>query len=184
MSTSPTRSALFQHALDTAFAAARTKKLPRADAEDVASRAVIKLFEQDPFPDNPDAWVTTVAQRMALDVLRAQKRARDLGLGDGDADEPEDKAAVAEFVRRGSPVSAAVDRDAVDRIWRVLEQSLSSRELELLRLTVEQVPQDEIAELLGYKNANTVKSTLVRIRRKIEDELETFRLEQGHPRLY
>jgi RNA polymerase sigma factor (sigma-70 family) len=184
VSTSPSRTVVFKHALATAFAAARAKKLPRADAEDVASRAVTKLFEQVPFPDNPDAWVTTTAQRMAIDVLRAQKRARKRGLGNGDADEPEGKAAVAAFVRTGTPVSAAVDRDAVDRIWLVLEQSLSPREIELLKLTDEQVPQDEIAELLGYKNANTVKSTLVRIRRRIEDELEQFRLDQGHPRLY
>ncbi len=176
---------MFAQALDTAFAAAKAKRLSRSDADDVAQKAVIKLFEQDPFPDNPDAWVTTAAQRMAIDRIRARKRERKRGLGaGGDKVEPVGKAAVALFIQHGRPVSDEVDRDAVERIWATLQQSLSSRELELLELTVEGVPQEEIAELLGYKNANTVKSTLVRIRRKIQDEFEQFRAEQGHPRLY
>jgi RNA polymerase sigma factor (sigma-70 family) len=176
---------MFKQALDTAFAAARAKGLSRPDADDVASFAVTKLFEQDPFPDNPDAWVTTTAQHMAVDRIRARKRERKRGLGAGGDDlELVGKAAVAQFIQHGRPVSDAVDRDTVDRIWATLQRRLSAREFELLELTVEGMPQDEIAGRLGYRNADTVKSTLVRIRRKIEDEFETFRAEQGHPRVY
>jgi RNA polymerase sigma factor (sigma-70 family) len=176
---------MFKEALATAFAAAKAKNLSRAEADDVASRAVTKLFEQDPFPDNPDAWVTTAAQRMAIDRKRAQKRERRRGLGDAvDGEDLDGKAALAQFIRLGSPASQKVDDDAVQRIWLALEKALTLREFEIMQLTIDGAPQGEIAERLGYKNANTVKSTLVRIRRKIDEEFEQFRLEQGHPRVY
>ena len=43
------------------------------------------------------------------------------------------------------------------------------RERELFQLVAEDTPQSEIAEIMGYANADSVKVTLNRIRKKIKD---------------
>lgn len=46
-----------------------------ADAEDTADEAFARLAERDDeAPDNPDAWLTTVATRIAIDKLRRRSR--------------------------------------------------------------------------------------------------------------
>jgi RNA polymerase sigma factor (sigma-70 family) len=190
MGTDPSRTAMLTQARATAYGIALRHLRSPDDADDVAQTALMKLMVQDPVPDNPDAWITRATQNAIVDFVRARDARPGLvTVADDVDDKPRGKPkrvpeAVERFVREGRPVSDAVDRDAIERIWRVLRDQLSDKELELLALTVDGVSQDEIAEQLGYKNANTVKSTLVRIRRKIEDELEQFRLEQGHPRAY
>ena len=174
---------MLKQARATAISHARGMRLSPADADDVAQQALVKLLAQDPLPDNPDAWITTVTHRLAIDLRRAQGRAPEPGLGADDV-QPDERQALAEFIRRGVPVSDVVDRDAIDRIWQQLRAQLSERELEILTLTAEGVEQSEIAERLGYKNPDSVKATLNRIRRKVEADLEEFRLDRGHPRLY
>src|SRR5690625_864256 len=47
-----------------------------ADAEDAADEALARLVALDPSsaPENPEAWLTTVATRLCLDRLRRRKR--------------------------------------------------------------------------------------------------------------
>ncbi len=53
-----------------------------ADAEDVVQEAWIRWAAQDPGGvDNPAGWLTTVASRLALDRLRAQRRRREVYVG-------------------------------------------------------------------------------------------------------
>lgn len=54
---------------------------------------------------------------------------------------------------------------------------LTAKERQLIELQAQGVPQAEIAEILGYANANSVKATLNRIRRRLEDEAHR----QGQP---
>lgn len=156
-----------------------------ADAEDVAQQALIRLLAQDPRPENPDAWITTTTQRLVLDLVRANRvralpgKVRDIGdveLGG--------REAVERFVADGVPASFPVDVDAVDRIWRELADLLSPRELEVVALVAEGVPHEEIARQVGYKNADTVKTTLSRIRAKLRGRFQEFIDEAGHPQPY
>ena len=190
MSTDPARTTMLKQARETAYRIARRRLRSADDADDVAQTALLKLMAQDPDPDNPDAWITTVTNNAVVDFIRARDARPGLVEGDDDADDQplgtrgRVPVAVERFVRDGVPVSDAVDRDALERIWLDLADHLGEKELALLELTVDGVPQDEIADRLGYRNADSVKTTLNRIRRKIRDDLEHYRLEQGHPRVY
>ena len=73
--------------------------------------------------ERPSAWITTVTHRLAIDLRRAQGRAPEPGLGADDV-EPDERQALADFIRRGVPVSDVVDRDAIDRIWQQLRAQL------------------------------------------------------------
>jgi RNA polymerase sigma-70 factor (ECF subfamily) len=48
-----------------------------ADAEDIAQEAALRLSRQGVPVDNPDAWITTVATRLAIDALRAARTRRE-----------------------------------------------------------------------------------------------------------
>ena len=52
-----------------------------ADAEDVAQEAALRLHRADPAPDRPDAWVTTVATRLAIDRLTSARARRETYIG-------------------------------------------------------------------------------------------------------
>jgi len=155
------------------------------DAEDIAQQALIRLLRQDPRPPNPDAWITMTTQWLVLDLRKAnRRRARPAAAGDVAEIDVGGREAVERFVADGVPASYPVDADAVDRIWHQLEQRLSPRELEVLALVVEGVAYDEIAGQVGYKNADTVKVTVNRIRKKLRDDFQPFLDEQGHPQPY
>ena len=47
-----------------------------ADAQDVVQDARLRLLQQDPAPDNEDAWLFKVVTNLAVDRLRAQQRQR------------------------------------------------------------------------------------------------------------
>lgn len=156
-----------------------------ADAEDVAQQALMRLLAQDPRPDNPDAWITTTTQRLVLDLAKANKaRALPLDVRDVADVERGGREAVERFVADGVPASFPVDVDAVDRIWQQLADLLSTRELEVLALVVEGLSHEEIARQVGYKNADTVKTTLSRIRTKLRGNFQDFLDEAGHPQPY
>ena len=63
---------------------------------------------------------------------------------------------------------------------------LTPRERELIQLVAQDSPQSEIAEIMGYANADSVKVTLNRIRKRIKDgsdaaDLETCWEEHSRP---
>ncbi|HEY1357787.1 MAG TPA: RNA polymerase sigma-70 factor [Thermoleophilaceae bacterium] len=52
-----------------------------SEAEDVAQEAVIRLARAEGAIDEPAAWVTTVATRLSLDVLRSARKRRETYVG-------------------------------------------------------------------------------------------------------
>jgi RNA polymerase sigma-70 factor (ECF subfamily) len=52
-----------------------------SDAEDVAQEALLRLTAQDPPPDEPAAWITTVATRLGIDHLRSARVRRETYVG-------------------------------------------------------------------------------------------------------
>jgi RNA polymerase sigma-70 factor (ECF subfamily) len=48
-----------------------------ADAEDVVQEALLRLSRQEPPPDEPAAWLTTVTTRLAIDHLRLVRARRE-----------------------------------------------------------------------------------------------------------
>ncbi|MDO9408813.1 RNA polymerase sigma factor SigJ [Patulibacter sp.] len=52
-----------------------------AEAEDVAQEAALRLDRHEGPVDNPDAWVTTVATRLSIDVLRSARVRREAYVG-------------------------------------------------------------------------------------------------------
>ncbi len=65
----------------TAFAIAYRMLGSVAEAEDVAQEAVLRLTREATPPDNADAWVTTVATRLSIDVLRSARVRRESYVG-------------------------------------------------------------------------------------------------------
>ncbi|MEH3052871.1 MAG: RNA polymerase sigma factor SigJ [Patulibacter minatonensis] len=51
------------------------------DAEDIAQEAISRLANEVPPPNNPEAWVTTVATRLSIDVLRSARVRRETYVG-------------------------------------------------------------------------------------------------------
>lgn len=51
------------------------------EAEDVAQEALLRLTEQEGAPDEPAAWVTTVATRLSIDHLRLARVRRESYIG-------------------------------------------------------------------------------------------------------
>ncbi|WP_320670019.1 RNA polymerase sigma factor SigJ [Patulibacter defluvii] len=64
-----------------AFAVAYRMLGSVADADDVAQEALLRLTRQPAAPDNPVAWLTTVATRLAIDQLRAAQVRRERYVG-------------------------------------------------------------------------------------------------------
>lgn len=190
MSTSRTRVAMLQaaRALSLKIARARLPDDPAVDAEDIAQEAMLRLAAQDPVPANVDAWVTTVTRNLVTDRLRAHRRQQDHQLAlDVDERRQERRAADAElraFLAQGVPASVPLDRDTQARLLLQMAEILSPREVSVLLLLADGATHEQIAEELGYKNADSVKSTVRKIRGKLEGQLEAFRDDRGHPRAY
>ncbi|MEV4420991.1 RNA polymerase sigma-70 factor [Patulibacter sp. NPDC049589] len=73
--------ATLEHARKTAFAIAYRMLGSVAEAEDVAQESVVRL-DREPAPvENADAWITTVATRMSIDVLRSARVRREAYVG-------------------------------------------------------------------------------------------------------
>ncbi|WP_026910391.1 RNA polymerase sigma-70 factor [Patulibacter minatonensis] len=70
-----------QNARRTAFQVAYRMLGSVAEAEDVAQEAVVRLDREPGDVENPDAWVTTVATRLSIDVLRSARVRREAYVG-------------------------------------------------------------------------------------------------------
>lgn len=73
--------ATLENARRTAFAIAYRMLGSVAEAEDVAQEAVVRLDVEPEAVENPDAWVTTVATRLSIDVLRSARVRRETYVG-------------------------------------------------------------------------------------------------------
>ena len=178
----PVDAVAYQQVLVAATARARghASRPSREDVEDIAQETAVRFAQQEPGTvGNPGAWANVVAGNLC--VSYARKRARESGLAEPADDSRE---ALGSFLLMGSSSSAlGIARAQAD----LLLGMLTVRERELVSLVVQGIPQAEIASVMGYANADSVKATLVRLRRRIKDEAPTVGLDvfwQDHPRPY
>jgi RNA polymerase sigma-70 factor (ECF subfamily) len=149
------------------------------DVEDIAQETVARYAKQEPGSiENPAAWANTVAGNLCVNLARSQRGAGpEMDYNDG-------PRALSRFLLGGNPTSlGAIVREQAG----VLLAMLNPRERELVQLVAEDTPQAEIAEIMGYANADSVKVTLNRIRKKIKDGAADAGLSpywQRHPSPY
>lgn len=133
----------------------------RADAEDAVQEVWLRLTRHDPAAiNNLPGWLTTVAARVCIDMLRARKHQP---LTAQEPDLPE--FTVSEDVE--SPDDAAVVNDAVGLALLVVLEALGPDErLAFVLHDIFAVPFNEIAEILGTSTA-AAKMMASRARRKV-----------------
>ena len=131
------------------------RKVWEADrAEDLAQEAFVRALEHD--PENPRAFVFTVAANLARDEARtAIRRRRHLEL----------VKAEAEAVPTESPADQLERREREGRVQAALDQ-LSERDRDVLLLWDAGLDYDEIAAQTGLARG-AVGTTLSRARRRL-----------------
>ena len=147
------------HEAATIRARSHTTRPSPQDVEDVAQETVARFAKQEPGSiENPAAWANTVAGNLCVNLARSQRGARPQM-------DDHDPGALNRFLLGRSSSWVAIVREQAG----VLLAMLTPRERELIQLVAEDTPQAEIAEIMGYANADSVKVTLNRIRKKIKD---------------
>ncbi len=137
-------------------------------AQDLAQEVFVRALDVD--PDNPRAWVFTVANNLARDEARAAVRQkRHLVLLKGEA---EANAAG----RSASSADSLEERERADAVKRALE-ALSDGDRAVLLLWDAGLNYDEIAEQTGLKKG-AIGTTLSRARKRLVEAYE--RMEGGH----
>ena len=149
------------------------------DVEDIAQETVARYAKQEPGSiENPAAWANTVAGNLCVNLARSQ-RGEGPELDDNDGPEALERFLV--YGTRSSRAGIAIMQTGI------LLAMLTPRERELVQLVAEDTPQADIAEIMGYANADSVKVTLNRIRKKIKDGSDAAGLEtcwEEHSRPY
>lgn len=145
--------------------------LVRNHAEDLAMDVVARFAwsRERGRIDNVEAWATTAARNAAHDFLDLKANARqELVVAepsrDGVDPEPVEGAFRHLLDPGGSPSRRFFTHDQAVRLL----SALSAKQQLLVIASAEGVPQAEIARLLDYRSANSVKSALTALRRKVE----------------
>jgi DNA-directed RNA polymerase specialized sigma24 family protein len=164
------------------------------NAEDIAQEVVLKYAEaaRSQVIENPAAWANVAAWRLAVNLVRDREREQEL-FREEDPDESDDgerhqedakEMAFVEFIAHGQATSnIAILRQQAD----ILMSQLDDRETEFVLLVASGYGQAEIAEILGYANADVVKATLNRKRNQLRAIADQAGLDvdwQDHPRVY
>ena len=133
-------------------------------AQDLAQEVFVRALDVD--PDNPRAWLFTVANNLARDEARAAVRQkRHLVLLKGEAE-----AAAADGT------DSLEERERMTAVKRTLD-TLSEGDRTVLLLWDAGLNYDEIAEQTGLKKG-AIGTTLSRARKRLVEAYE--RLEGGH----
>jgi len=144
--------------------------LVRQHAEDLAMDVVARFGKarERQTIDNPEAWATTAARNVAHDFLDLKANARaplDVDSPRWSIDAPHGHEALEQLVDPGgTPSRRAFTHDQAARLLA----ALTPKQQLLVVYASQDVPQVEIAELLGYASADSVKSALSALRRKVE----------------
>lgn len=142
------------------------------DAQEIAQDTVLKLSEQDLSTlASWRSWVWTVAHRAALDLVRREKRRRQILEG---------------YRPRDRDVGPS-EQGMRDQVLAQVLSVLSDRDAALLLAHLDGVPNAELAKQFGLANAATVSVTLNRIRRRIRDAFPSADLREllgDLPRVY
>ena len=135
-----------------------------AEAEDVAQEALLRLHNADDV-QNPQAFITTVTTRLAIDVLRSARVRREAYTGSW-LPEP--------LVEEDDAARRVEDEEAVSLAFLVLLERLTPDERAVLVLRESfDYPFADIAATLDTSEANT-RQILSRARRRIEDGRPRF----------
>lgn len=138
-----------------------------AEAEDVAQEALLRLTRQDDAIDEPAAWITTVATRLSINVLRSARARREAYVGPW-LPEPllEDPA--------GDPASHAEVADSLSLALLVLLERLNpvERAAYLLR-EVFGYDYGQIAAIIDRSEVSS-RQLVSRARKHIEGERPRF----------
>jgi RNA polymerase sigma factor (sigma-70 family) len=144
--------------------------LVRRHADDLAMEVVTRFAaarQRQPIV-NVEAWATTTARNVAHDFLDLKANARtvlDVEAPRWHVDLPQGHAALERLVDpTGSPSRQAFTHDQAVRLLA----ALTPKQQLLVLYAAEGVPQQEIAQLLGYRSADSVKSALTDLRRDVE----------------
>jgi RNA polymerase sigma-70 factor, ECF subfamily len=142
-----------------------------AEAEDVAQEALLRLHDAEGV-ERPAAFVTTVATRLAIDVLRSARVRREAYTGSW----------LPEPLVEDDAVKRLEDEEAVSLAFLVLLERLSpdERAVLVLRESFEYEFAD-IAEILDTSPANA-RQLLSRARRRIGEERPRFDPDPGERR--
>lgn len=169
--------------------------LVRDHADDIAQEVVVRYLtaSQNETIENPAAWANTAAWHLAMNVVRDERFSQPLAPPDDDpGSEPRNPregpdprtVAMMHFIEDGKPTSAmGILRQQAD----VLLAQLDAQETEFVLLVASGYSQAEIADILGYANADVVKTTLNRKRKHLKGIAEGAGLDpdwQDHPRPY
>lgn len=128
-------------------------------AQDLAQETFVRALDHD--PENPRAFVFTIAANLARDEARAAiRRKKHLTLMAGGA---------AEAAAAGGAAEAAEEKDRADLVRRALEQ-LTERDREALLLWDAGFDYGEIARQTGLK-PGAIGTTLARARRKLVEAM-------------
>ena len=151
-----------------AFVRARSHsaRLSKEEAEDVAQEVVARYVERVKFVLDAPAWANQVAGNLCIDRIRERIR-----LVDGEAVEVE---TVERFITEGRRTSQDAGL-AIQAYWAVAQ--MTPRERRLIDLVANDVSQAEIATTLDYASADSVKTTLTRLRKRLREAARA----QDHP---
>lgn len=148
-------------------------------AEEVAATVIKKLVirETEIAPEARRAWLRTAVRNELIDLRRrahvGSNEARHIAL-------PDDSA--LQMKREGSRRRWLANSPSSEAIWRERERRMESiaghvlsrlndRQRELILLSMDEtLTHEQIAEALGYANADVVKVTLNRLRKRLRDE--------------
>src|SRR5690606_25915088 len=134
-----------------------------AEAEDVVQEALLRVHEAEDV-DRPEAYVTTVTTRLAIDALRSARVRRETYVGEW-LPEP--------LVGDDAPMLVE-DEETISMAFLVLLERLSPEERAVVVLREAfDYPFSEIAEMLGKSEANC-RQILSRARRRIDDDRPRF----------
>jgi RNA polymerase sigma-70 factor (ECF subfamily) len=134
-------------------------------AADLAQEAFVRLYRRGELPDEPEAWLVTVAMNLFRNARSTRSRRRLLltpargAISHADAPPSPEEAAIAEETRHRV-------RETIDR--------MPERERRLLLLQAEGYGYREIAAVLGLHQAS-VGTLLARARRMFRE------IHMGHP---
>jgi RNA polymerase sigma-70 factor, ECF subfamily len=146
-----------------AFAVAYRMLGSVAEAEDVVQEALLRLHQADEV-DNPEAFLTTVTTRLAIDVLRSARVRRETYTGSW----------LPEPLVADDAVKRVEDEETISLAFLTLLERLSPDERAVLVLRdAFDYGYEEIADVLG-KSQPAVRQVLSRARKRIEEDKPRF----------
>lgn len=163
--------------LDSVYRAAVALCGRRDEAEDLAQETFVKAFERfDTFEPgtNCRAWMVQILRHIWIDKLRHKKVAG--------RTVPLDETLVAEEARldesEWSPGQDLLESFSDDQVIEALKQLPEDQRLTLFLVDVEQLSQEETAQIIGVA-VGTVKSRTSRARNQLKTRLMAYAKDMG-----